>query len=137
MAKLISNVRTFLVSEDGPTAVEYAVLTGLIVVALISVIKNLSGSISTTFSTVSKRSGFIGFQQRCENHESSASTNRRPPVIKPCGRSICPFRFNIRDGNARCPYPITHEKGCVAPDRDDAGRRVSPHSRPSSIANTV
>jgi len=41
-----------LVSEDGPTAVEYAVLVGLIVVALVTVVKNMAGSLSTTFSSV-------------------------------------------------------------------------------------
>jgi pilus assembly protein Flp/PilA len=57
MANVISKVRRFLFSEDGPTAVEYAVLVGLIVVALITVIKNLSGSISGTFSSVSSALG--------------------------------------------------------------------------------
>ena len=57
MAKMSSAVRRFLASEDGPTAVEYAVLIGLIVVALITVVKNLAGSISGTFSTVSSTLG--------------------------------------------------------------------------------
>jgi pilus assembly protein Flp/PilA len=53
MKQLTTRVRQFLVSEDGPTAVEYAVLVGLIVVALVSVVTNLSKSISGTFSAVS------------------------------------------------------------------------------------
>jgi pilus assembly protein Flp/PilA len=53
MSNLISSVRRFLSSEDGPTAVEYAVLIGVIAVALIGVTTALSGSISGTFSTVS------------------------------------------------------------------------------------
>jgi pilus assembly protein Flp/PilA len=57
MAKTSSEIRRFLASEDGPTAVEYAVLVGLIVVALITVVKNLAGSISGTFSTVSSTLG--------------------------------------------------------------------------------
>jgi pilus assembly protein Flp/PilA len=57
MANVTSKVRRFLFSEDGPTAVEYAVLVGLIVVALITVIKNLSSSISGTFSSVSSALG--------------------------------------------------------------------------------
>jgi pilus assembly protein Flp/PilA len=57
MTEVISKIRQFLASEDGPTAVEYAVLTGLIVVALIGVISNLSKSISGTFSTVSSSLG--------------------------------------------------------------------------------
>jgi pilus assembly protein Flp/PilA len=50
---LTSKVRRFLESEDGPTAVEYAVMLGLIIVALITVIGNLTTSVSGTFSTVS------------------------------------------------------------------------------------
>ena len=47
----------FLVSEDGPTAVEYAVMLGLIVVAIVGVVGNLAKSISGTFSTVSSTLG--------------------------------------------------------------------------------
>jgi pilus assembly protein Flp/PilA len=52
MKQVMTRVRRFLVSEDGPTAVEYAVLVGLIVVALVTVVKNMAGSLSTTFSSV-------------------------------------------------------------------------------------
>jgi pilus assembly protein Flp/PilA len=48
-----SRIWRFLSSEDGPTAVEYAVLVGLIVVGTIGVITNLASSISGTYSTVS------------------------------------------------------------------------------------
>ena len=53
MNSAISKVKNFLVSEDGPTAVEYAVMLALIVVALIGTIKALTGSVSGTFSSVS------------------------------------------------------------------------------------
>jgi len=53
MKKVMNRVNRFLVSEDGPTAVEYAVLMGLIVVALVTVVKGLAGSLSQTFSSVS------------------------------------------------------------------------------------
>ncbi len=53
MSGAIANVRRFLVSEDGPTAVEYAVMLALIVVACITVISSLSKSVSGTFSNVS------------------------------------------------------------------------------------
>jgi pilus assembly protein Flp/PilA len=53
MTNLINGVRRFLANEDGPTAVEYAVLVGLITVALVSIISGLHSAISTTFSTVS------------------------------------------------------------------------------------
>ena len=50
---LLSAVRRFLMSEDGPTAVEYAVLVGLIVVGIVARCPRSSTSISGTFSTVS------------------------------------------------------------------------------------
>ena len=43
----------FLASEDGPTAVEYAVMLALIVVACVAIIQNLGTSINSTFSSVS------------------------------------------------------------------------------------
>ena len=57
MTFLTSKVRRFLVSEDGPTAVEYAVMLGLIVVAIVVVVGNLATSVSGTFSTVSSALG--------------------------------------------------------------------------------
>lgn len=52
MTALKARVHRFLVSEDGPTAVEYAVMVALIVVACIGVITSLGGKISSTFNTV-------------------------------------------------------------------------------------
>jgi pilus assembly protein Flp/PilA len=52
MKGTLSRVRRFLVSEDGPTAVEYAVMLALIVVVCVTVIKSLGTSVSTTFSSV-------------------------------------------------------------------------------------
>jgi pilus assembly protein Flp/PilA len=57
MSGLFSKVRHFLVSEDGPTAVEYAVMLALIVVACVTIVKNLGTSISGTFSSVSSSLG--------------------------------------------------------------------------------
>jgi len=54
---VISNVQRFLVSEDGPTAVEYAVMLALIVVACVAVVTSLGKSISGTFSSVSSTLG--------------------------------------------------------------------------------
>ncbi len=53
----LARVRQFLVSEDGPTAVEYAVMLALIVVVCVTVIKNLGTSISGTFSSVQSTLG--------------------------------------------------------------------------------
>ena len=52
MQGMISRVQRFLISEDGPTAVEYAVMLALILVACITIITTLGTSISGTFSTV-------------------------------------------------------------------------------------
>ena len=57
MRGMISRVERFLASEDGPTAVEYAVLIGLIVVAIVGAVSNLAKSISGTFSSVSSTLG--------------------------------------------------------------------------------
>jgi pilus assembly protein Flp/PilA len=57
MRGVISKVQRFVVSEDGPTAVEYAVMLGLIVVAIVGVVGKLATSISGTFSTVSSTLG--------------------------------------------------------------------------------
>ena len=52
MHGLMSKVERFLVSEDGPTAVEYAVMLALILVACITIVGQLGGSVSKTFSSV-------------------------------------------------------------------------------------
>ena len=52
MSHIVSRVRQFLTSEDGPTAVEYAVMLALILVACITIITTLGQSISSTFGKV-------------------------------------------------------------------------------------
>ncbi len=52
MKTLATRVRRFLVSEDGPTAVEYAVMLALILVACITIVATLGTSISSTFNQV-------------------------------------------------------------------------------------
>jgi pilus assembly protein Flp/PilA len=49
---LKSRVGRFLQSEDGPTAVEYAVMLALILVACITIVTSLGTSVSGTFSKV-------------------------------------------------------------------------------------
>ena len=55
MKSLLLNqrVREFLVSEDGPTAVEYAVMLALIVVVCLVAIESLGTSTKTTFENIS------------------------------------------------------------------------------------
>jgi pilus assembly protein Flp/PilA len=52
MNAIATRVRRFLTSEDGPTAVEYAVMLALILVACIAIVTSLGGNISGTFNTV-------------------------------------------------------------------------------------
>ncbi|MFO0888957.1 MAG: Flp family type IVb pilin [Isosphaeraceae bacterium] len=55
MRNLLAKAHRFLVSEDGPTAVEYAVMLALILVACITIVTTLGQSISGTFETVNTK----------------------------------------------------------------------------------
>ena len=57
MKMLALNVRRFLVSEDGPTAVEYAVMLALIVVVCLTAITAIGTRASATFSSVATQLG--------------------------------------------------------------------------------
>ncbi len=57
MSRAVRLISRFLDSEDGPTAVEYAVMLGLIVIAAIGVVTNLTTTVSGTFSSVSSAMG--------------------------------------------------------------------------------
>jgi len=50
--QIVSHVRQLLTSEDGPAAVEYAVMLALILVACIAVLTTLGQNVNSTFSTV-------------------------------------------------------------------------------------
>ena len=52
MSRLGAGVWKFLVSEDGPTAVEYAVMLALIVVVCLTAIQAIGTNANTTFTTV-------------------------------------------------------------------------------------
>lgn len=51
MKKYLEAVKRFINNEDGPTAVEYAVMLALIIVLCIVVIRQVGTSASRTFST--------------------------------------------------------------------------------------
>lgn len=57
MGSAIRSISRFLTSEDGPTAVEYAVMLALILVACIAIITSLGQSVSGTFSGVNSTLG--------------------------------------------------------------------------------
>ena len=50
--RLYNRVKDFLKREDGPTAVEYAVMLALIIVVCIAAITSLGRSTNSTFSFV-------------------------------------------------------------------------------------
>ena len=52
MLKLVSFTRRFLSSEDGPTAVEYAVMLALIVMVCLTAIASVGTNANATFSAV-------------------------------------------------------------------------------------
>jgi pilus assembly protein Flp/PilA len=57
MTHIIPAIRNFLVSEDGPTAVEYAVMLALVLVACISLVTSVGQTTSGTFSTINSSVG--------------------------------------------------------------------------------
>jgi pilus assembly protein Flp/PilA len=50
-------VQRFLVSEDGPTAVEYAVMLALIVIVCLTAIRAVGTNASATFQSVANALG--------------------------------------------------------------------------------
>jgi pilus assembly protein Flp/PilA len=52
MSRLVQFVGRFLKSDEGPTAVEYAVMLALIVAVCIGTITTLGSNANTTFNTV-------------------------------------------------------------------------------------
>jgi pilus assembly protein Flp/PilA len=53
--RLGARVRKFVKSEDGPTAVEYAVMLALIIVVCLVAITALGTNANATFTTVSNK----------------------------------------------------------------------------------
>ena len=52
MKSLVTKVKRFLVSEDGPTAVEYAVMLALIIIVALLAIQVLGTNVRDTFQGV-------------------------------------------------------------------------------------
>lgn len=57
MKSLANSVRRFLVSEDGPTAVEYAVMLALIVIVCLTAIGSIGTRAQATFNEVADQLG--------------------------------------------------------------------------------
>jgi pilus assembly protein Flp/PilA len=60
MRSLFGTVIRFLRAEDGPTAVEYAVMLALIIVVCIAAITTLGKNANSTFSNVALNGTFTG-----------------------------------------------------------------------------
>jgi len=57
MKSLATKVQRFLVSEDGPTAVEYAVMLALIVIVCLTAIRSIGTNANLTFENVAGELG--------------------------------------------------------------------------------
>ena len=57
MKSLALKVQRFLVSEDGPTAVEYAVMLALIVIVCLTAIRSIGTNANATFEGVAGELG--------------------------------------------------------------------------------
>ena len=57
MQRILRTLRRFLMDQDGPTAVEYAVMLALIVIVCLSAIRTLGTNSKTTFTNVANSIG--------------------------------------------------------------------------------
>lgn len=55
--KPLLKIRRFLASEDGPTAVEYAVMLALIIIVCLAAISSLGSHTSTEFNNMANSLG--------------------------------------------------------------------------------
>jgi pilus assembly protein Flp/PilA len=57
MKNLAKKMQRFLTSEDGPTAVEYAVMLALIIIVCLAAISSIGSKANTTFTNVAASIG--------------------------------------------------------------------------------
>ena len=55
MRTLLTRAKSFLVSEDGPTATEYAVMLAMIIIAALAGITMLGGRVNKVFEGVTSK----------------------------------------------------------------------------------
>ncbi len=60
MRSLAQKVQRFLVSEDGPTAVEYAVMLALIIIVCLTAISSLGSATSEQFDAITTKLNGVG-----------------------------------------------------------------------------
>ena len=54
-SRILECTRHFLTSEDGPTAVEYAVMLGLIIVVCVTAISTVGSHTNSTFNSIAPK----------------------------------------------------------------------------------
>jgi pilus assembly protein Flp/PilA len=57
MDKIRKQIRNFIRAEDGPTAVEYAVMLAMIIVVCLAAVRTLGTNAKTTFTNISNSIG--------------------------------------------------------------------------------
>ena len=55
MRNFVNSVKAFLVAEDGPTAVEYAVMLALIIVVCINTVTNIGTKANAKFQSAASK----------------------------------------------------------------------------------
>jgi pilus assembly protein Flp/PilA len=120
MRKFVESVKNFLQKEDGPTAVEYAVMLALIIVVCITAITALGTNANKTFAArrmlrQSTKSSIKTQTYKSENAE------RHPPdlafvILRP--RFVCDLGLEIGifsgDSPCNCLNSLTGRSGWCA-----------------------
>ena len=57
MDKILKRIRNFISAEDGPTAVEYAVMLAMIIVVCLAAVRTLGTNAKTTFTNIANSIG--------------------------------------------------------------------------------
>ena len=83
MRKLMERVKNFLAREDGPTAVEYAVMLALIIVVCITAITALGTNANKTFTSVGNSIAATIIRIAMTNNKST-SVNARCLFVAAC-----------------------------------------------------
>ena len=78
MKSFVRKVKQFMVSEDGPTAVEYAVMLALIIIVCLVAIGNIGTNANATFSKVAGQSTHFMASESPPLKKLIADSDKRP-----------------------------------------------------------
>ena len=117
MRKFSQHLVSFLKNEDGPTAVEYAVMLALIIVVCITAITTLGTNANNTFSYVGTKVG----KHRLLKHAA------RPRIVSRPNRFIFLRRRMIPCVSSAAPGQFPEERR--RPDRGRVRRHAGPDHR--------